>query len=412
MTPISRRRFLTSAGIGAAGIGIGAGGYLVGQEVAEADDGNGTGTVPFYGPHQAGIDTPAQDRLFFASFDLQTESAAELRELLREWSRAAAEMTAGEMIGDVNDLEVAPPDDTGETVGLLPSNLTITIGFGPSLFEKRGLGLAGKRPAALRPIPPLPADELNAHESDGDLCVQACSDDPQVAFHAVRNLARIGRGTVTMRWSQLGFGRTATTSRKQDTPRNLMGFKDGTANIKAEDTAAMDRFVWVGGEGPAWMRGGTYMVTRRIRMLLEIWDRSSLEDQEQTIGRAKYSGAPIGGEDEFEPLPLDAKEANGLPTIPVDAHVRLASAQVNDGERILRRGYSFTDGVDESLGELEAGLFFIAFQRDPEKQFVAIQRRLGQFDSLNEYIKHVGSALFAVPPGAKPGGYVGETLLG
>jgi len=411
MTPLSRRSLLKSAGVGAAGIGLGAGGYLVGQESAEAS-GEGTGSVPFYGAHQAGIDTPAQDRLFFASFDLLTESPAELRELMREWSLAAAEMTAGEMIGDVNDEELAPPDDTGETVGLLPSNLTVTFGFGPGLFEKRGLGLAGRRPAALREIPALPADELNQLESGGDVCVQACSDDPQVAFHAIRNLARIGRGTVAMRWSQLGFGRTSTTSRSQDTPRNLMGFKDGTVNIKAEDTAAMDRHVWVGGEGPAWMRGGSYLVTRRIRMLLEVWDRSSLEDQEQTIGRAKYSGAPLGGSDEFEPLDFARDQASGLPVIPVNAHVRLASAQANDGERILRRGYSFTDGVDESLGELEAGLFFIAFQRDPEKQFVAIQRRLGSNDALNEYIKHVGSAVFAVPPGARQGGYVGETLLG
>ncbi|HEY4779760.1 MAG TPA: iron uptake transporter deferrochelatase/peroxidase subunit [Solirubrobacterales bacterium] len=411
MTPISRRSLLKSAGIGAAGIGLGAGGYLAGQESAEASS-DGTGSVPFYGEHQAGIDTPAQDRLFFAAFDLQTESAAALRELMREWTRAAAEMSAGELIGDVNDVELAPPDDTGETVGLLPSNLTIGFGFGPSLFERRGLGLASERPAALKQIPALPADELNELESGGDICVQACSDDPQVAFHAIRNLARIGRGTVAMRWSQLGFGRTSTTSRSQDTPRNLMGFKDGTANIKAEDTAAMDRYVWIGDEGPAWMRGGTYLVSRRIRMLLEVWDRSSLEDQEQTIGRAKYSGAPLGGDDEFEPLDFAKTQSSGLPAIPVDAHVRLASAQANEGERILRRGYSFTDGVDESLGELEAGLFFIAFQRDPEKQFVAIQRRLGADDALNEYIKHVGSAVFAVPPGARRGGYVGETLLG
>jgi deferrochelatase/peroxidase EfeB len=410
MTPISRRNLLKSAGIGAAGLGLAGSGYLVGQESAEAS-GEGTGSVPFYGEHQAGIDTPAQDRLFFASFDLLSENPADLRELMREWSRAAAEMTEGEMVGDVNDVQLAPPDDTGETVGHLASNLTVTFGFGTGLFEKRGLGLAGKRPAALREIPPLPADELNPGESGGDICVQACSDDPQVAFHAIRNLARIGRGTVAMRWSQLGFGRTASTTRAQDTPRNLMGFKDGTVNIKAEDTEAMKRFVWVGDEGPAWMRGGSYLVSRRIRMLLEIWDRSSLRDQERTIGRAKYSGAPLGGQDEFEPLPLEA-ETNGHPTIPVDAHVRLASAAANDGERILRRGYSFTDGVDESLGELEAGLFFIAFQRNPEKQFVAIQRRLGSIDSLNEYIKHVGSAVFAVPPGARKGGYVGETLLG
>jgi deferrochelatase/peroxidase EfeB len=410
MTELTRRRFLGAAGVGAAGIGLGGvGGYLVGSETAKAED--GTGSVPFYGEHQAGIATPAQDRLHFAAFDLVDPSPAALRELLQEWSVAAAEMTAGQMVGDVNEMQLAPPDDTGETVGLLPSRLTVTIGFGPSLFERRELRLAGKRPAALRDIPPLPADELNAGESGGDLCVQACSDDPQVAFHAVRNLARIGRGTVVMRWSQLGFGRTASTSRSQETPRNLMGFKDGTANIKAEDGEAMDRFVWVGGEGPSWMRGGTYLVTRRIRMLLEIWDRSALADQEETIGRDKYKGAPLGGSEEFEALDLEA-EKGGKPVIPVDAHVRLASASANSGERILRRGYSFTDGVDESLGELEAGLFFICFQRDPERQFVAIQRRLGSSDALNEYIKHVSSAVFAVPPGARSGGYVGETLLG
>ena len=245
MSPITRRKLLTSAGIGAAGIGLGAGGYLAGRDSAEAND-DGTGTVEFHGQHQAGIATPAQDRLHFASFDLETENRAQLRELMREWSLAAAEMTAGEMVGDVNHLELAPPDDTGETVGLLPSSLTVTFGIGPGLFEKRGLGLAAKRPTALRPIPPLPGDELNQLESGGDICVQACSDDPQVAFHAVRNLARIGRGAVTMRWSQLGFGRTSTTSRSQDTPRNLMGMKDGTANIRAEDDDAMRRYVWPG----------------------------------------------------------------------------------------------------------------------------------------------------------------------
>lgn len=409
MAEITRRRLLTSAGVGAAGLGLGAGGYLIGHESAEASSSDGTGSVSFYGPHQAGIDTAAQDRLHFAAFDLLSEDPAELRELMRAWTVAASEMTTGEMVGDVNDVQLAPPDDTGETVGLLPSRLTVTFGFGPGLFEKRGLGLAGKRPAVLQPLPPLPADELNPGESGGDICVQACSDDPQVAFHAVRNLARIGRGIVAMRWSQLGFGRTASTSRSQDTPRNLMGLKDGTANIRAEDTEAMEKFVWVGNEGPAWMRGGSYLVTRRIRMLLEVWDRTSLLDQERTIGRHKYSGAPLGGTDEFEPLPLDA-ERNGHPVIPPDAHVRLASAKENGGARILRRGYSFTDGVDESLGELEAGLFFISFQRHPE-QFVAIQRRLGSLDALNEYIKHVGSAVFAVPPGAAPGGYVGEQLL-
>jgi deferrochelatase/peroxidase EfeB len=408
--PLSRRRLLASAGIGAAGVGLGAGGYLIGHDNATADAAETDGTVPFYGEHQAGIATPVQDRLFFASFDLQTESKAELRELMEEWSQAAREMTEGRMIGNENDNVYAPPDDTGEAKGLSASNLTITFGFGPSMFERPGLGLASKRPPALKPLPPLPGDELNKLESDGDLCIQACADDPQVVFHAIRDLARIGRGTVTLRWSQLGFGRTSTTSRGQETPRNLFGMKDGTANIKAEDTKAMDEFVWAD-EGPAWIKGGSYVVTRRIRMNLEVWDRSSLGDQEETIGRQKYNGAPLGGTEEFEPLPLEDKDSNGQPVIPMNAHVRLASPQENDGLQILRRGYSFTDGVDQSLGELEAGLFFIAFQRDPEKQFVTLQRKLGVTDALDEYIKHVGSAVFAIPRGAEKGTFVGAEIF-
>jgi deferrochelatase/peroxidase EfeB len=408
--PLSRRRLLTSAGLGAAGVGLGAGGYLIGHDNAEPAEIPGTGAVAFYGEHQAGIATPVQNRLFFASFDLETDSKTELRELMEKWTKAAVEMSEGKMIGSENTDGPAPPDDTGEALGLPASNLTVTFGFGPSIFDRPGLGLSAQRPAVLKPLPPLPGDELNRLESDGDICIQACADDPQVVFHAIRDLARIGRGTVTLRWSQLGFGRTSTTSRDQETPRNLFGMKDGTANIRAEDQKAMKEYVWVD-DGPAWMQGGSLVVTRRIRQVLEVWDRSALQDQEETIGRRKYSGAPLGEEDEFDPLPLDVKGDDGKPVIPMNAHVRLASAQENEGVRILRRGFSFTDGVDQSLGELEAGLFFIAYQRDPEKQFVALQRKLGVHDALNEYIQHVGSAVFAVPAGIQPGGYVGEALL-
>jgi deferrochelatase/peroxidase EfeB len=214
-----------------------------------------------------------------------------------------------------------------------------------------------------------------------------------------------------MRWSQLGFGRTSSTTRSQVTPRNLMGFKDGTRNLRAEDTEAMDRFVWLGqGDDVPWMENGTYIVTRRIRMLIETWDRSPLSDQETTIGRHKYSGAPLGDTEEFDKPDLAARQA-GEPVIPVDAHIRLASSEANRGIEILRRGYSFTDGVVEELGELDAGLFFICFQRNPETQFEAIQRQLGSSDALGEYIKHTSSAVFAIPPGAGPGGFVGEGLF-
>src|SRR5262249_5557108 len=193
----------------------------------------------------------------------------------------------------------------------------------------------------------------------------------------------------SLRWVQLGFGRTSVTSTGQETLRNLQGFKDGTNNLKGQDEAAMRGFVWVGDEEPQrWFRGGTYLVSRRIRMLIETWDRSSLDGQEQTIGRFKDSGAPLTGVREFDQVDLAAKAADGTPVIPVDAHIRLAAPGSNGGVRILRRGYSYTDGIDLRTGELDAGLFFIAFQRDLERGFVGIQRRLGASDSLNEYIQH------------------------
>jgi deferrochelatase/peroxidase EfeB len=371
-------------------LGAGAAGGLAAAGVAGcgADERPAAQLVPFRGRHQAGIATPVQDRLHFAAFDV-VGSRADLHDLLRAWTVAAERMTTGRLAGR-DDNRLLPPVDTGEAMGLSPSRLTVTFGFGPSLFDRFALA----RPAPLRPLPVLPGDELDRARSDGDLCVQACADDPQVAFHAVRNLARIGRGVVVMRWSQLGFGRTSTTSRAQATPRNLMGFKDGTNNLKAEDAAALRKHVWVGAEGPPWMRDGAYLVTRRIRMLIETWDRASLADQEQTIGRTKSEGAPIGRRREDEPVDLRSR------ALPVDAHVRLASPHTNGGVRILRRGYSFTDGFDDELGQLDAGLFFIAYQRDPA-QFVALQRRLGANDALNEYIKHTSSALFAVPPGVR-----------
>ncbi len=408
MPRLTRRALLASAA-GGGMAAVAAGGYALGHDTGADDEkppDAADQTVAFHGRHQAGIATPAQDRLHFAAFDVEDGLRAEdLRALMRAWSRAAERMAAGQPVGEANDVALAPPQDTGEALGLTPAHLTVTFGFGPSLFDER-LGLAALRPAALRDLPPLPGDELVRARSGGDLCVQACADDPQVAFHAVRNLARIGRGAVTVRWSQLGFGRTSSTSRAQATPRNLMGFKDGTANLKAEDTEALSRHVWVSGDRPgepSWLRDGTYLVARRIRMLIEVWDRTSLADQEQTIGRHKESGAPLGEHDEFATLKVDR--------LPADSHVRLAAPSKNGGAALLRRGYSFTDGLDDRLGQLDAGLFFLSFQRDPAA-FVRVQRQLGANDKLNEYIKHVGSGVWAIAPGVQRGGFVGQTLLG
>jgi deferrochelatase/peroxidase EfeB len=231
-----------------------------------------------------------------------------------------------------------------------------------------------------------------------------------VLFHAIRNLTRIGRGTVVLRWVQEGFGRTSSTTSDQSTPRNLMGFKDGTNNLRADRPGFADH-VWVAAtDDPAWMRDGSYLVARRIRMLIEVWDRSSLADQEATIGRRRGSGAPIGATDELHPIDLAAVDSTGELLIPADSHVAVAN-QAATGIHILRRGYNFTDGIDTRVGQLDAGLFFIAYQRDPRKQFIPMQDALSRRDALNEYIKHVGSSVFAVPPGTSVGSYVGETLF-
>ena len=336
--------------------------------------------------------------------------------MLTTWTAAAEAITQGKPVPGSSDQQQSPPADTGEADGLAPGNLTITVGFGPGLFDGR-FGLAARRPTELAELPALPGDFLDPTKSGGDICVQACSEDPQVAFHAVRNLARLGRGTVVTRWTQLGFGRTSSTSTAQATARNLMGFKDGTRNLKVEDPGAMSRSVWAApGDLPgaaSWMAGGSYLVSRRIRMIIETWDRDVLADQENVFGRSKASGGPLSGGDEFTPPDFHATLAGGVPAIPMDAHIRLAAPENNNGTAILRRSYSYTDGVDPRTGMLDAGLFFIAFMRSPA-QFVRLQSQLGAHDALNEYIQHTSSALFACPPGVAPGNsgdYWGRALF-
>jgi deferrochelatase/peroxidase EfeB len=359
-------------------------------------------TEPFYGSHQAGIVTPAQDRLVFATMNvLGGTDRATLHDLLSDWTDAVDRMTRGVLVGDSSDLNEAPLD-TGEAVGSPVGRLTVTLGLGPSLFDER-FGLAARKPAGLVDLPPLPNEDLDPDYTGGDLCIQACSDDPLVAFHAVRNLARLGLGVVDHNWMELGFGRTSTTTNSEGTPRNLLGFKDGTRNIKAEQTALVDRYVWIGPESDqAWLRGGSYLVARRIRMFLENWDRDELGDQQHVIGRAKETGAPLSGGSEFTTPRFDVRDDQGNLVIPSDAHIRLASHEKNGGNRILRRGYSYTDGIDPVRGTLLGGLFFLAFMQHP-RQFIELQAKLGTSDALNEYIQHTGSALFVCPPGLRRG---------
>jgi deferrochelatase/peroxidase EfeB len=415
----SRRGLLKLGGAAVAGVAA-TGALTACTDASSGDDGTpaaASAQVPFYGPHQAGIATAAPARLAFASYDLTVDGTvaqrrAALQQLLQTWTQAAAAMTAGQQVPGDSTNPAAPPADTGEAYGAPAANLTITFGFGPGVFDDR-FGLAGKRPAALADLPHLPPANLDPDRTGGDLCVQACSDDPIVAFHAIRNLARLGRGTVVMRWSQLGFGKATSNGASQETPRNLMGFKDGTRNIDGGDNALMDAHVWVASEtDQPWMRAGSYLVARRIRMHLEGWDRDVLSDQQNVFGRAKYTGAPLTGHAEHDTPDFTAVTTAGSPVIPVDSHVRLAAHETNNGLRILRRGYSFTDGMLPESGELDAGLFFVAFQKDPRAQFVVLQRKLGMNDALNEYIEHVGSGLFACPPGVRDAGdYWGSALF-
>lgn len=431
-TPIERPESAEDSGrsglsrrglLGLAGLGVGAGvvGFGAGIAVDRAVSGAQAAAAvhPFYGEHQSGITTAVQDRLHFAAFDVNPGLDRDgLIDLLRDWTVAAARMTQGKPAGKYGPASGPadqPPDDTGEALDLPPGGLTLTFGFGPTLFTTADgqdrFGIASKRPAALVDIPHFPGDALLDAISGGDLCIQACSDDPQIAVHAIRNLSRIAFGRASIRWSQLGFGRTSSTSRSQVTSRNLFGFKDGTANIKSEDQTVVEDQVWASGsDGASWMAGGSYLVARKIRMVIETWDRQQLGEQERIIGRDKGEGAPLSGGTEFSDPNFLALSPDGGTKIDPDSHVRLAHPTMNDGAQLLRRGYNFVDGNDD-LGRLNAGLFFIAFQRDPRKQFIPIQSRLARSDLMNEYLKHFGSGIFAVPPGAKEGSYVGAGLF-
>jgi len=366
-------------------------------------------SIPFYGEHQAGLTTPAQENLAFATFDIATTSVARLRLMLNQWSTSAAAMTEGRSIPGDSSLRF-PPSDTGEAVGRGPANLTVTLGVGPSFFSSPP-GHMRAKPGALAELPAFPGDQLDPQASGGALCIQACADDPQVSFHAVHNLVRQGLGAVTLRNLQLGFGRTSNTTVNQESQRNLLGFKDGSNNLMANSGTALDHYVWVDQEQPSWMKGGSYLVARRIRIRLEQWASSSLQAQQDAIGRAKESGAPLGGKSEHDPVNLSASGSHGLPVIPEGAHIRVAAPSQNKGVRILRRGYNYADGIDPVSGEIDAGLFFISFQKDPISQFAALQHQLSLGDKLHSYLVHTSSGVYACPRGLVQGQGWGTQLF-
>ena len=366
---------------------------------------------PFYGTHQAGITTDQQRHTIAMAFDLRTADRHAVASLLQRWTEAAAQMTAG---------HEAQAADSGDARELNQARLTITIGFGAGLFTRDGhdrYGLAHLRPAALVDMPVFNGDQLVDARSGGDLLVQACADDQEVAFHAVRTMATLAYDTADKRWLQNAF---IAPPPDGGTPRNLMGFKDGTMNPAPADRDAMERHVWAGAEGPAWMQGGSYVVMRRIRIALEHWDRTPVDFQEETFGRQKISGAPVTGHKEFDPIDLARADADGNYVLAEGAHVRMAHPDANGGAQILRRSYSYNDGLSFTAErwppwrqgmEYDAGLLFVAWQRDPREGFIRIFEPMAKLDMLNQFTTHTASALFAAPPGATKGGYVGQALL-
>jgi deferrochelatase/peroxidase EfeB len=416
-----RRPSATRRGFLAAAV-AGGGASLAGlPPAARAEDEPARSAVePFFGPHQAGIVTPAQAHAYFAAFDVTTDNRVDVAKLLSDWTDAAAKLAVGDSVPGPADNDYAADPDPAETQGLGPARLTLTFGFGAGLFVRDGrdrFGLAKRRPEAFVDLPKFPGDQLAPARTGGDLLVQACADNPQVAFHAVRTLTRLAWGVAAIRWVQAGF---VSDYGRGETPRNLMGFKDGTGNPAIADAREMEAAVWVGDEGPEWMRGGSYVVIRRARMALEHWERTKIAFQEQTFGRRKLSGAPLGREHEFDPIDLAAVDADGNPIIPENSHVAIAHRAVLAGARVLRRSYSFNDGANMTAErwppwrqgmEFDAGLVFVCFQRDPRKGFIPIFEKMSRFDMMNQFVTNTGGGLFAIPAGAAKGEFIGQRLF-
>ncbi|MER5947536.1 iron uptake transporter deferrochelatase/peroxidase subunit [Streptomyces sp. NPDC001904] len=406
---ITRRRLIGTAG--ATGVALGAVGAGAGYAVASANSPEqpqalttlGTDAVMFHGKHQPGITTPMQARGHLVAFDLAAGAGRkEAAALLRRWSATAERLMAGEPMTS-GDTDVAR--DAG------PSSLSVTFGFGHSFFSRTGL--EKQRPGALDPLPDFFSDHLDKARSNGDLWVQIGADDGLVAFHALRAIQKDAGGAAKVRWQMNGFNRSPGATARPMTTRNLMGQIDGTDNPKTSD-ADFDRRIFVPASGsaqsPAWMANGSYAVVRRIRMLLDDWEKLSVPAQESVIGRKKSTGAPLTGGTESTEMKLDKTDGNGDLVVPLNAHARISRPDQNGGAAMLRRPFSFHDGIGTD-GAPDAGLLFVCWQADPLRGFVPVQRKLDRGDALSRFIRHEASGLFAVPGGADKGGYVGQALL-
>ena len=393
-----RRAFLLGGGAAAAGVTVGVGAAELGAaDIASKDSVAATASrVPYTGPHQPAISaTPVARLASLAAFDVVAPDRSSLAGLMTDLSRTVSDLMAGRL-PPPRDASY-PPLETGVLgTRIRPDHLGIVVSVGAGLFDDR-FGLADRRPSGLQLMPILANDELDSTRTHGDLLVSIEADHEDQIQHALRQIMRATRSGLVLKWTTQGYAR-GVGAVETETPRNLMGFKDGTANLDLTDDALMDRHVWVGPDDgePQWAVGGSYVAVRVIRMFVEFWDRTRLDEQEKLIGRHKVSGAPLGAAREFAPVSFAADPAGEV--TPLDSHIRLANprtAETQD-DLMLRRGFSYSRGVDRA-GLLDQGLAFVSYQRDMDR-FLRVQARLAG-EPLEEYTRPEGGGFFFALPG-------------
>ncbi|MGK9175956.1 deferrochelatase/peroxidase EfeB [Yokenella regensburgei] len=367
---------------------------------------------PFYGVHQAGILTPQQASMMLVAFDVLAADKTDVERLFRLLTQRIAFLTEGGPAPATPNPRLPPMDSGILGPYIAPDNLTITVSLGASLFDER-FGLAAQKPKKLQKMARFPNDSLDAALCHGDLLVQICANTQDTVIHALRDLIKHTPDLLSVRWKREGFiSDHAARSKGKETPVNLLGFKDGTANPDSSNNALMDSVVWVTGEQdePAWSVGGSYQAVRIIQFHVEFWDRTPLKEQQTIFGRDKHSGAPLGGKNEHDE-PDYASDPDGE-VIALDSHIRLANPRTAESRSslMMRRGYSYSLGVTNS-GQLDMGLLFVCYQHDLEKGFLTVQQRLNG-EALEEYIKPIGGGFFFALPGVKDTShYLGQALL-